>query len=465
MALRDDVPMLLALWRENKERIAVNSDLFDMHGGDIIGVCERWIDTTFVVARARERMKQNLSPINIVKKVTDKLSAAYDYGVSRTVTGGTQALLDEYITKTRASERLSEAWEMKNLCRDSLIQLFVDGDYTRSRVIASHQFVVWSTDTLYPNKVTGVMVFAGYRRDSDGKARICWTAWTEEEVWSFDEDGKPVPALMAGNEDGINLWGIIPFVYLTGDSMRVMPKPDKDFRAMARLLPMQVTNLNYAAEYQSHSIVAIFNGPEKAKFDRNPDAIWMMQSEGGDDPSIEVLSPKVDIEGCKGLILSQVSMFLSMRGIRPGAISSDVAEVQLSGVSKIVDEADATQLVLRQQQDAVEVEREYWSKLAIIHDAAGLPGRWGNTVDSLSVEFGKPELIPDQSALTDVLSKQMEQNLITREFALRRLYPHMTEDQRQEMLLEAKPEPAPAPVIQEVVVDERDTASDAPFGA
>ena len=80
------------------------------------------------------------------------------------------------------------------------------------------------------------------------------------------------------------------------------------------------------------------------------------------------IEPKTDIEGVLKLIEFQLSSYLSTEGLKAGTIGQLEASNAASGVSKIMDESDATEARKEQTELFRSVENEFWFKFSKMQD-------------------------------------------------------------------------------------------------
>lgn len=310
--------------------------------------------------QAFEQQLFRLCPINILPKIVDKLTNIYQTAVTRQVVNGNDtdaALLGWYSNSFSVNRRMNVANELYNLTKASLVFPYVVNGAPRLRIIKNDRFAVFSTDPVEPDKPTHVVVFG----DKIDGIDIYWT-WSATEFLISDGNGKTRDDLMAkyNNPLGINPVGRLPFVYVN-ESSELYPPQDTDTLTMVKLLPIMCSDLNLAAMFQCFSILyGIDISDTNLKF--APNAFWSLKSDPTSDkkPEIGSIKPQVDYDQVLNLIQSQLTMWLSSKGIRAGSIGTLTAENAASGISKMIDEMDTFDA--RQKQVAVfeDAERELW---------------------------------------------------------------------------------------------------------
>jgi len=132
-------------------------------------------------------------------------------------------------------------------------------------------------------------------------------------------------------------------MYVNRSPNFLLPPEDTDTMRMTVLLPVLLSDLNYAVKYQAFSILYGINVDDQ-NLAKSPEAFWMFKTDPGDDnkPEVGQIKPQVDITEVIQLIVTELSMWLNSRNIRPGSVSNVSAENMVSGISKLVDEMDTS---------------------------------------------------------------------------------------------------------------------------
>ena len=156
---------------------------------------------------------ERLVPINIMPRYVDKLTNIYQTGVMREVVDGTpddQSLLGWYESQLNVNHMMHNANRLYNACKSTLIHPYATEAGPALRIIPNDRFVVWSTDEINPTKPTGVALLAG----KDNQNREIYWVYTDDEFYVIRSDETIDVQAMAemGLEDGINPYGVLPFV-------------------------------------------------------------------------------------------------------------------------------------------------------------------------------------------------------------------------------------------------------------
>jgi hypothetical protein len=243
-------------------------------------------------------------------------------------------------------------------------------------------------------------------------------------------------------QDGLNTFGTVPFVYANNSENLVMPELQDDDLEMSLLVPLLLTDLNYATKFQSFSTLYTIDADDE-KLKINPDTIINIKTEeGAESASIGSLKPTVDIDKVLSLASSEVSLWLTAKGIRPGAVGSINKDSFASGVSKMIDESDTYESRIKQIAEYKIVESEFWDKiLKVYHPVWVGAGEIDNTAlfsPGAEVEtiFPQPRPMQTRVELLQELGEAISFNLESRRGALKQLNPEWTDDDIDEKLAE-----------------------------
>jgi hypothetical protein len=146
--------------------------------------------------------------LNIVKKVTNKRAALYRLAPRRTFTGWDQAAGEALYRAINANGLLKRASRLTKLLKTTALQVGFDVARkvpTLSVVTPNILDVVYS-DPQYPTDY--VVTHNAGSKPTD----VSYSHWTATTFQRFDYKGKPLP--VPGNPDGLNPYGVLPFVPL-----------------------------------------------------------------------------------------------------------------------------------------------------------------------------------------------------------------------------------------------------------
>ena len=452
MALRDVIPLIVRDIKDNKDVLKTNENLFDIYEGDLARHLKNKILQEFS-GDTRFDVLTRVTPINILTRVVDKMAQIYTDGPTRraTINGdisdSDQELLDWYIEMIDIDNVMNASNEMFNFSNSSLLEPFVHDGMPHLRCIPSHQFWVYSTDKVYGTRPTHVATFSEDRTSLADKTKEPldeFFFYSDEEFLIADQQGNAdVQKMMALNNPGINPFGALPFVYINQSKYNLVPLPDIDMLKMSLIIPMLVTDLNYAVKYQAFSTTYTID-VDQGSLIKAPNALWDLTSKipGEGAPQIGSIKPEVDIDQVLNLISSELSMWLNTKGIKTNAIDSMDSASFASGISKLIDEMDIIELRKKQVAIYHNAEKELWNLiLKVMHPVWVRAGMVENTAmfspnAEVEIDFTPPIPMVSRADIIAEVEQELSAGFTTKERALKRLNPRMTDDEIQSLLEE-----------------------------
>lgn len=451
--------LLVYIQRTNNSHLIYNEKLLDIHQGQL----QKYVLESLqkeLSPRAFERTKQRIAPINILTKVISKLSTVYTEAPKRSLMVDNttdKELLEFYEDEYRLNDKLAMGNELYNLHKYFAIEPYLDKKGNPDlRIIPATKFLVWSDDSYDDTNPTVFIKFMGS---------------TPKEVPSVDNSGNikkaaettvidvPLFHVYSATEFMIldatgeihevvpNPYGRIPFVYATSSEFSLLPMPDADTFSMVTLIPKLLTDINYATQFQSHSIIyGIDIDPQD--LDSNPDSFWVINSIPGQDktPSIGTISPTVDSEKVISLINTEVAMWIDSKGLKVSSIGSATLENAASGVAKMIDESDTTIVRKKQTTKFSVIEDDLWDLTKIMHNV-WVTGRMVTKQSKafsdnfeVRVDFVEQKPVVDTNKVLQDIQLMMELGLATKEDALLMLKPDSTEEEIETKLLKIQEE-------------------------
>ena len=437
--------------QQNQERISVNASIFDLLEKRIIKQLQRKL-VADLGSETASKVMERIAPINYYRKVIDKLSTIYQYSVIRKVIGGTESdkdLLAWYEDELNINDKMNRNNEFYNAYEYALLQFMLKDPegllQKRSpfvRTIPNHEFLVMNVDNVDPSAADIYIIFMDPIKMGAETIDV-YHVYTDNEFMVLSGKGDVLTEEMERlDQDGSNPFRTVPFVYANASENLVMPLLQDDDFEMSLLIPLLLTDLNYATKFQSFStIITIDADDEKLKL--NPDTIINIKTdEGSDAASIQTLKPTVDIDKVLQLCSSEISLWLTGKGIRPGSIGTLSADSFASGVSKMIDESDTYESRIKQIEKYKHVEKVFWDKiLKIYHPIWAAGGQIDNTsiftsTAEVQVIFPQPRPMQTRLELLQELGEAISLNLESRRGALKALYPDWDEDEIDEKLAE-----------------------------
>lgn len=453
MALINQIGPILEHIRNTKPTLDHNENLFRINEGDLLSQVLNDLQNQ-LSQDAFKQIKSRVAPINILNKVLSKLSKLYSEEPTRKVVGGTQTdsdLLSFYESETSINNVMSVGNRFFNLFKNTAVEPYLDHGMPKVRIIPSDRFTVWSDDQLDPTRPTVFIKSMGtFKKETVGvnggttvQDKELFFIYSDEEFLAVDSDGDISREFMerANNPDGINPFGRIPFVYINRSLFDLIPTIDTDTLTMVKLIPILISDLNFASLFLSHSVIYGVD-VDIENIEKSPNSMWLFKSDKTSDkkPELGVLSPTVDIDKVLKLIESQLSVWLQSRNIRPGSIGTMTTENMASGISKMIEESDTTQDRKEQVPFFVKAEKDLWD--LIMHHMhpvwvqRGLidERRLFTKNSEVSIQFKEQKPIVSRTEVLDEALKELAASLIDRKTALKRLNPDFDQDAIDELM-------------------------------
>lgn len=405
--------------------------LIDIYSGNL----NEYVKASLAVelnADSYKTASQRVPSINVLEKITDKLSRVYNDVPTRTVPDvKEQEIVNQYIESMSLQDVMNNAEVLLNLNKCFALEPYVNESGLFSvRLLAPHEFTVYSDDIVDPSKPTALIKFMGGKPKGKKIVSVFWI-YTNELFLEVDSDGE----IMSSTE---NPYGVIPFVYCSADKFRLQPKPDIDSFENTVLIPKLLTDLNFAVKHQSFSLVYGIDVNVSKDLQIGPDSFLNLKSEEGDKkPQLGQLSPTVDVDKVLALIGFTVSNWLDSKGIKSG--SGNVGSVSPeSAISKLVDEADASQIIQSNRLLLTKAEQNLWKLISVIHNALvgsdTLKITTGMT-EQLHVSIGWPVSKPivDPNEKRQDLEFKLKNKLISYDRALRQANPELSNEEIEKL--------------------------------
>ena len=253
--------------------------------------------------------------------------------------------------------------------------------------------------------------------------------------------------------DGTNPLEYIPFIYVYDSSRKLIPTPDSDLFPMAIDTSVALTNLNYANLFMSHSLIygIDLDTESLSKLKAAPNKFLNLKTDPsrrqtGGAGNVGAITPQINIPDTLQSIQEKIGLWLSSRGLQTQAAAGNVtAQNYASGIAKLIDEADAISLYKEQIIFFRHIEEAIWTMIRDIHGywadigIIGETRRYSDGFDPI-VQFQIAQPTYSEDVLVDVLIKELENGLITRKGAIKRLNPEFTAAEIDNYLREVRRE-------------------------
>jgi flagellar motility protein MotE (MotC chaperone) len=450
------IPAILKQFDIYRGQLQFDLDLYKMHEGQVKTFVEKSLREEMISNAAYSRAIKRIPSINIPKKVTDKLSKVYAEAPIRYTSNDTdRELIEEFSRLLNVNSVLNYANKMSNLNYRCALEIFVEEGKQHVRVLNAHQFFVYSDSPTSPNKPTVFCKLLGreekmVQQVSTTKGKRITNAdeiqtvdilalYSDTEFMIIDTSGELRQDKMSamGLSGTNNPFGLIPFVYINKSQTELIPYTNQTSYDMGILIPKLLTDLNYSAQYLSHSVVWTKN-TDLSGAEINPDAVVNLgdSREGEGEPEIGTINPVVDIDGILSLIQFQLSSYLSTEGLKAGSVGQMEASSASSGISKIIDESDATEARKDQTELFHSVEKDFWYKFSVMQKVWSTSGlvEEKQTLDpeflkTFVVKFAEIKPLESEKTKYEKIQIARDLKLITKKQALKDIYPNMPDDQ------------------------------------
>jgi hypothetical protein len=466
----------------NGQRLKYNAAMFQIMEGNMAGL----IDEKMMEDLGPESMKAaatRKAPINVFRKIVEKLTRIYSETVVRSVVGGTDKdinILRWYEQNLNINRKLGVNNQFYNAFQYSLLWMTIANRNEFGmgkpfiRTVPNHEFLVMNDNDIDPTSSDIVITLMPATVDAKGERRECYWVFSKSQFVIMDQHAELyADQMIAMGQDGSNPYGETPFVYTNASENLVMPAVQTDNLDMSLLIPLLLTDLNYAVKFQAFSLFyGIDIDDEQIKI--SPNSIMSFRSkpnaDGESRPEFNVIKPTVDIASTLSLASSQMSLWLTTKGIRPGAIGQIGADQFASGVSKMIDESDTYESVKKQISMYEQTEALFWEKLLKVLHPFWVSTRSIELTETFSpsatvkTEFTKPEPMRTRRDLIDELDAEINAGFTTMKLAIKKLFPTMDDKAIDQHILDAREDMtgrnavrAPKPQLQ--IVPDQDGAA------
>ena len=461
--LKDLMPDILAPYEKHVEYLEANRRLYEIFKGQIREEIEKSLRKEIISHAAFARICERIPPINILRKSVDKLSKVYIENPIRLADNESDQEVMGAISKASdLNNHMMVANSYYNLHNMFAIEPFVDSGKQMVRVLGGHQFLPFSDDPSNPMKMTVFIKLLGNETqriaqeydeqgrkisEEDQVRRVTILAlYSDDEFLIVDTGGairrdkmREMGITIADDSfTSVNGFGRIPAFYGNKSKSELVPFPNQEGLSMSILIPKLFADLNYSAQFMSHSIIWTKNTDISGQ-EINPDAVVNLgeRTEENGDPEMGVITPSVDIPNVLMMISNQIDLYFSSIGIKTQTAGNMKAGEEASGVSKAIDEGDTTAERKVQVEFFRSVETNMWDLIADMQSVwtkAGILNGERRTFsttfkDTLRIMFAEMKPLKTfQQKITEI-QLMRDQKLITRRQAIKQLHPDFTDKQ------------------------------------
>ena len=443
-----------------------NLRLYRVAEGQIRDAVEDSLRRESFSVQAFNRAKERIPPINIIRKSAQKLSKVYMERPTRhTDKDKDQDIMNSFEREIQVNSVMTNANFIYNVHNMFALEPYIEDGKHKTRVLGGHQFLPFSDDPTNPTKMTVFIKFLGNREErvtakyDDFGQIVDKETIREVELFALfsdneflimegsgpDELGKARLDIMAElNLTTVNPFGRIPFVYGNRSQFELVPFPNQAGYDISVLIPKLLTDLNYAAQFNTHTITWSRNVDLDGQ-SINPDAVVDL-GEGDKEmgqPEIGILRPDVDIDGILKLTEFEMNSYFASIGIKMNTQGTMSNGRDSSALGKAMDEGDTTSERKVQTEFFRDIEMRYWE---LISDVQAVWSKLGSVDDKrkFTPDFAKTfiiayaEMRPVKTRRQLIEEVQLERDikLISRRRSIKTLNPDLSEKQLDEWIKE-----------------------------
>lgn len=446
--LKDTVPALLSYIKAHTLYLENNYKILDIYNGNLLPVVDQALARAFS-PKYYEQIKDRIIAINVLKRISDKSARAYVTNPQRVTDEKYKENVALYEDMLYLNCKMQSADVYANLFKGYALELFLHMGYPKLRVLPYDRFLPYSDDQVDGTHMTAFIKFMGKRQRVRGDTYAMlevYHIYTADEFIAVDSEGDTVQEDMVTSE-GINPYGVIPFIYGNRGNDMLLPTQDTDTMSLTKMIPLLLTDLGGAIMFQCFSIVYGINVDSK-NLTMSPNSFWDLKSDlastGNGAPSVGTIKPEADVDKVLHFIMTTFTFWLETRGIRVGSTGTVDAQNAASGISKIIDEMDATELIQKSQEGFRKDEADFWQLLKVMNNYwvmnrmithGVVPTVFGDDF-AVTTQFDAPEPMTDRATEVNTVKIERDAGFISTRQAIIQLYPDLTPEQVDEQLAE-----------------------------
>jgi len=334
-----------------------------------------------------------LFQINLVRKITNKRAMVYKTAPIRSFEGWEQGKGEELYRTIGANLCLKKANRLTKLLKTTALQVSWNGTRPTLAVVTPNILDVVADDPEAPSRI--IVTHPG-ANDAD----TIYSDWTATSYQRRDWRGNVLP--LAGNPQGVNPYGILPFVPLfdeAPDDAFFLPGGD-DLIEAQQAVNVALANLWRAIELQAHGQAWAAGVPVGDTIRTGPDRAITLPSDG----KFGFAAPNTPIEE----VLRAIEFLIKQTAVA-NDLAANVFELDSKAESGAAKEAENRDLI-EARQDDIELWRVYEARLfevvkAVVntHQPGAIPE--GAT---LRVDFGEIGTSMSEAERLDAYQRRLD---------------------------------------------------------
>lgn len=440
--LKDRIQEILDYINDNSVYTEHNKELIDIFEGNLKPYVEQSLRSC-LSEEYYTKIKDRIIVINILKRYIDKVSKVYALTPVRTIKEGNSTdakLLKEYEEIFDINVKMNDADEYSNLFKGYTLKPFiVQGEEPSLRVVPFDRFLVMNDTAEDPLKKDVYIEFMGERlirfedrRKANGykeEMREVYYIYTDEEFLAIDHMGKEYEPAMVMIENYENPYGFIPSFYGNRAKLDILPTQDTDILNITKIIPVLLSDLSGAILFQCFSILYGID-VDSENLVMSPNGFWSFKSDKTSDktPQIGVIKPQADIDKVLNFIMQVFTFWLETKGVKVGNVGNIDASTAASGIAKIIDEMDTTEIKKLSIKSFKADEKKFWKLMSKVHNHwvdQGLVLNKPRFSEEFSIEinFDEPKVVIDREKEVRTISLEVTSGFCYPEKAITKLYP------------------------------------------
>jgi hypothetical protein len=440
--LRDRRKEIIEYVKANADFININNEALNIYEGNLLPYVDRILQTS-LSANYYNSIKDRVLPINILQRFIDKVSVTYAKSPSRiSEDAREQEFVDFYKDALDIDQSGYIADAYSNLFKGFAWEPYIDKNGKPAiRELPFNSFLVMSDSSVNPEEETVFIKLMGKKTESEDSMLL--HVYTDQEFDAFYMSGTEASEYLVENE-GINVIGVIPFVYGKRQKNRLLPVLDSDNLKICKAIPVMLSDAAGAQMFQCFSILyGVDVNFDNAKM--SPNVIWSLKSDRESDktPQVGTIKPEADTQKVMDFVITVFATWLETKGVRVGSMGQISGTSQASGIAKMIDELDVYEIIKKQQEWFEKDESELWNiKLPKIHNywiksgmvnPSKVPGLMPDEL-YIEVEFEDPKPLKSRKEEIEEIKAEIELGTMTMEQAIKLLHPEYDDVKIQETL-------------------------------
>ena len=425
-----NIDQLIEYVQRNRDFLEHNAKALDIYEGNLLQYVREIMQKT-LSPNYFKTIEHRLVPVNVLARYVEKLAKVYAYPVKRT--SNYQEWVDAIAQDDALDSAMLMAEEMTYLHKGYLLEPYLNHDLMPSvRVLPYDRFLPISTDPKDPTRMTAVIKFMGKVSHKGADVEL-YHYYNESMFLAFTRNGVYEDDMIDDNGEIIagNPLGFIPFVYGNRSRSKLIPTPDSDLLQITQMMAILLSDLGGSVMYQCFSIIYGIN-VKTANLEMSPNAFWDIKGDAKAEtaPTIGTIKPTADVDKVLSYIGNMFTLWLETKGIRIGSTGSLDGTQSASGISKIIDEMDTSEVRKRSMKQLRSEETNLWYLMAKMNNywIESVPEYRGQKIGEdfeISIEYSESK--PQLSRKEEVETAKMEYDagFIDAAALVEKLYPDL----------------------------------------